>query len=462
MNRNNLALHLSLAITLILIAAVAGQIRKMKTWESPLETDLSIFEGLKSNEDRGAEVLVRFRKGLSQEELHRLTTLLNDEVEDRVESVDGLVVISDRDGKGLDSVIADYSALEYVEYVEPNTTISLEPTSSANFRPNYTTQTPDDPMFEEQWALNNTGQREGKPEADIRALDAWSKSKGDESVVVAVLDSGVDYTHPDLVNNTWIRPSEISAYSDKELGTVNDRRGFNAISHTGDPMDENGHGTHCAGIIGAEGGNGIGIVGVNWKVRIMPLKFMSAGGFGTTKDAIECINYVIDRKKAGVNVRVISASWGSAARSKALEDVIRRAGEEGILFVAASGNSSADADRYPHFPAGYALPNVLSVAALSRNDELASFSNFGANSVHIAAPGAEVLSTWLAGSYEEHSGTSMATPYVAGVAALILSREPDMTINVLRNRLLNSADKLGSLEGKVVSSGRINASRALD
>jgi thermitase len=226
-------------------------------------------------------------------------------------------------------------------------------------------------------------------------------------------------------------------------------------------MDDNGHGTHCAGIIGAEGNNNFGITGVNWNAQIMPLKFMSANGSGTTTDAIEAINYVIERKRAGVNVRIISASWGSTQRSKALGDAIKRAGDEGILFVAAAGNSSEDSDKRPHYPAGYNLPNVVSVAALDRNDQLAGFSNYGAKSVHIAAPGKDILSTWLNGEFREASGTSMATPTVAGVAALILSTNPRMPLKELRERLLNSADKLEALKGKVSTGGRVNAARAV-
>src|SRR4030095_3515251 len=205
--------------------------------------------------------------------------------------------------------------------------------------------------------------------------------------VVAVLDTGVDYNHEDLTENMWRRPEKMEPYQDKELGTIDDEFGFNAIDGAADPMDDNGHGTHCAGIIGAEGENSLGIAGVNWKVQIMPLKFMNAGGMGTTKDAIEAINYVINRKKAGVNVRIISASWGSTKKSKALEDVIRGAYDNDILFVAAAGNSSVDNDRTPHFPSSYNVPNVVSVAALDRNDLLASFSNYGPKSVAIAAPG---------------------------------------------------------------------------
>jgi len=227
-------------------------------------------------------------------------------------------------------------------------------------------------------------------------------------------------------------------------------------------MDENGHGTHCAGIIGAEGENNVGIAGVNWKVQIMPLKFMNAGGFGTTKDAIEAINYVIDRKKAGVNVRIISASWGSTQRSRALEDVIRKAYENDILFVAAAGNATTNNDRNPHFPSSYNVPNVISVAALDRHDELAKFSNWGVKSVAIAAPGVDILSTWLGNGYEEKSGTSMATPVVSGVAALVLAEHPKMSVDELKKKLLASTDPIVALKGKIATGGRINAAKALE
>jgi thermitase len=295
-------------------------------------------------------------------------------------------------------------------------------------------------------------------------MRAWALTTGSDQVVVAVLDSGVDYSHADLENNIWARPPIIMAYRDDDLtpeGPVDDAHGFNVVEDNGDPMDDNGHGTHCAGIIGAEGGNGIGIAGVNWNVKIMPLKFMDAEGIGTTRAAIEAINYVIDRKRAGVNVRIISASWGSTAKSRALEDVIRRAGEEGILFVAAAGNSSSDNDQTPHYPASYNLSNVISVAALNRKDELASFSNYGAKSVHIAAPGAEIVSTYLNNGFEEKSGTSMATPFVAGVAALAIAKNPKTSVDDLRALLLRSVDSVPALKGKVSSGGRINAAKAL-
>jgi subtilisin family serine protease len=226
-------------------------------------------------------------------------------------------------------------------------------------------------------------------------------------------------------------------------------------------MDDNGHGTHCAGIIGAEGNNNEGIAGINWNVRIMPLKFLGRGGFGTTKNAIEAINYAIDRKQKGVNVRVINASWGSTQYSRALEDAIRAAGEQGILFVAAAGNNSTDNDKRAHYPSNYNLPNVLSVAAVDRTDSITSFSNFGVKTVHIAAPGRDILSTWLNNAYREASGTSMAAPQVSGVAALVLASEPDLSVAKLRARILETADKIASLEGKTATGGRLCAAQAL-
>jgi subtilisin family serine protease len=469
MNRQKFLVRLALALTIIFVAALAGQIRH---WEHERQSNASVeapseaqTESTENDEPENAEVIVRFRQGTPLERIENIVASHNDGIEDRIEAIEEQFVIEDEDGLDAQAVAAEYAALPEVVYAEPNYEISLEPNEGKTpqfIEGNFVAEqlnAPNDPMFQHQWSLSNTGQNGGKPEADIAAIRAWNVTKGSNKVVIAVLDSGVDYTHPDLVHNLWTRPANISEYTDEDLGTIDDVHGFSAIDD--DPMDENGHGTHCAGIIGAEGGNNLGITGVNWQVEIMPLKFMTAGGFGTTKDAIECINYVINRKRAGVNVRVISASWGSQMNSKALEDAIRSAGEEGILFVAASGNAGADSDKSPHYPAGYKLPNVISVAAMNRQDELASFSNYGAKSVHVAAPGVDILSTWLKNSFEEHSGTSMATPEVAGVAGLVLAVEPDLTVKELRERILKSVDVLPELQGKVSTGGRINAARAV-
>ncbi len=471
MDRGNFWIRVGIVGILIVSAAVLGQLRR---WQSKpflnVEVDHSAPQKPKTAsrtvKDAEPEVLVRFKPGVKLSDIRKIAGRSNDRVEDNIESVKGLVTIDDLDGASAEDVARQYAAMtDVVEYAAPNDVISLDDPASPG-RPGDLPKepadnVPNDPEFGNQWALSNTGQDGGKSGADVNALKAWSKTKGTRDVVVAVLDTGVDYTHLDLAANMWIRPDSVPQYSDDELGTFNDLQGYSADYESSDPMDENGHGTHCSGIIGAEGDNNEGIAGINWNIQIMPLKFLGRGGTGTTKDAIEAINYAIDRKQKGVNIRVISASWGSTQYSKPLEDAIRAAGENGILFVAAAGNSSTDNDRYKHYPSNYDLPNVISVAALDRNDSLASFSNYGAKSVHVAAPGREIVSTWLGDAYREASGTSMATPYVSGIAALIIANEPNITIEKLKDRIIKSVDKVDSLNGKVVSGGRIDAAKAL-
>ena len=506
MNRNNFFGHLALAVALVLLAAFVGQISRTE-WRHAKhrrETNKQTVIVVNEPQDEGepaegfegdGEVLVRFRAGTTEEAVRAITARLNDRLLDQFDNVDGpayLAAIADEDGLDAERVAAEYRRLPEVEYAEPNVEISLHPpgeewageaaeeveeseeadenafdddddqppvimspcADAKNPRPN-------DPLFNEQWSLKNTGQGGGTAGADICATRAWAKTTGSRKVIVAVLDTGVDYRHRDLKGNMWQRPASLAPYEDEHLGTIDDRFGFDAADGDGDPMDDNGHGTHCAGIVGAEGGNSEGITGVNWQVEIMPLKFLGRNGSGSLKDAIEAIDYVIARKRAGVNVRVISASWGSTFYSRALEDAIRRAGDAGVLFIAAAGNSRTNNDRRQHYPSGYQLPNVVAVAALDRRDALASFSNFGPKTVHLAAPGAEILSTWPNNQYEEHSGTSMATPEVSGVAALVLAANPDMTMAQLRERLLSSVDKLPALAGKVSTGGRLNAARAV-
>lgn len=472
MNRQNFIFHLSIAVVLVIMAAVAGQVRRWQNTPSnaspvvkkstPKPNSVS-----RSTNDKTPEVLVKFRREITLDEIKKIAAKNNDAIEDRIETVDNLVAIDDMDGQSRESVAEQYAKLsDLVEYAEPLIEIEASPlldlrTVEAQGSGGVVAGGPSDPLFADQWALYNSGQNGGKQKADIDVMKAWEKTKGSRKIVVAVLDSGVDYTHQDLVANMWTRPDNIPAYKDQELGNVNDLHGFNAVDNAKDPMDDNGHGTHCAGIIGAEGDNDEGIAGVNWEVEIMPLKFLGRSGFGTTKDAIEAINYAIDRKRNGVNVRVINASWGSTTYSKALGDVIRAANEEGILFVAAAGNNGTSNDLRPHYPSNYDAPNVISVAASDRNDTMASFSNFGIKTVHIAAPGKDIISTWLDGAYREASGTSMATPQVSGIAALLLAQDPKMNVTQLREKLLGSADLLDSLTGKLANAGRINACRVL-
>ena len=379
MNRNNIWIHIGIAVVVVTLAAVLGQIRR---WESSLRPARTVSDSatvapeVKPSDARRneAELLVRFKPGVSVDEIKRIATRNNDLMDDEYEAINGLVSIDDLDDADVEKTAREYAAMSHlVEYAQPNYEIRLDPSLESpgqDLLHREISGRPNDPQFEQQWALNNVGQDGGKERADIDALKAWLKTRGSEKVVVAVLDTGVDYTHSDLVSNMWIRPDSVPEYADDELGTFDDVHGFDADTNAADPMDDNGHGTHCAGIIGAEGDNSVGIAGINWNVKIMPLKFLGRGGFGTTKNAIEAINYAIDRKKHGVNIRVINASWGSTQYSRALEDAIRAAGEEGILFVAAAGNNGTDNDKRAHYPSNYKLPNVISVAALDRTDAL--------------------------------------------------------------------------------------------
>ena len=239
-------------------------------------------------------------------------------------------------------------------------------------------------------------------------------------MVVGVIDTGIDYKHEDLAANIWINPGEIpdNGIDDDNNGYVDDIHGINSITGSGDPMDDHYHGTHCAGIIGAVGDNGKGITGVNWTVKIIGIKFVS-GGFGLDSDAVESINYAVGLRNRGVNIRVLSNSWGGGGYSQSLLDAINQANTSGILFVAAAGNNSSDNDASLFYPASYDTLNVLAVASTDHNDNLSSFSNYGATTVDIAAPGSSILSTYPNNNYYSTSGTSMATPHVAGAAALL-------------------------------------------
>jgi subtilisin family serine protease len=456
MSRNKYILYLGLLLMITLAVAFAVKIKRLPR---QVRSSVRIIPAESKNREDTAqnelnqnaatslprpEILVKFRAGVSPGTIAQITNRFNDRIQDEIEAVPGLVTIHDPDSGDAVAVSAQYSALPEVEYAEPNYEISLEQAGN-----DVNPALAKDPRLDEQWALSK-----------ISVPEAWARTKGSSEIVVAVLDSGVEYTHVDLVNNIWTRPATMPPYRDQDLGTVDDVHGYNAVANDGDPTDDNGHGTFCAGIIGAEGGNNAGVCGVNWKTQVMPLKFTNAGGFGYVADAVEAINYAIDRKHAGVNLRVINASWGLSQPSRALEDVIRKAYEAGIFFVAASGSTNSDNDASPRYPAGYSVGNIISVAATDRSDALAQFSNYGAKSVHLAAPGKDILTTALGNDYEQHSGTSMAAAFVAGVATLALSARPGLSVDELRSLLLKSVDIVPGLRGKVSSGGRINAAKA--
>jgi hypothetical protein len=321
----------------------------------------------------------------------------------------------------------------------------------------FATKAPNDSDYAKLWGLKNSGQTGGTSGCDIKAEDAWEYTTGSKNVIVAVIDTGVDYNHPDLSANMWMNPGEIpgNGVDDDENGFIDDVYGWNFITGApnGDPMDDNGHGTHCAGTIGGVGNNGQGVAGVNWNVKIMALKFLAADGGGSTADAIGCVDYAVQ-----MGAKFTSNSWGGGGFSQALYDAIKASGDAGMLFVAAAGNSGSDNDVSPHYPSSFDLDNIIAVAATDHNDEIASFSCYGATSVDIGAPGVDIYSTYPTafGSYDTLSGTSMATPHVAGAVALIYAADPTLTADKVKSLLLEYADPVPSLAGKCVTGARLN------
>jgi len=323
---------------------------------------------------------------------------------------------------------------------------------------------PDDTSFDALWGLHNTGRLGGVTSADIDAPAAWDVTTGSRSVVVAVIDSGLDVTHPDLAANVWTNPREIAGdgLDNDGNGFVDDVHGWDFANHDADPADDDGHGTHVAGTIGAVGDNAIGVTGVNWQVSIMGLKFLDAAGNGFTSNAVAAVTYATRmRRDFGVNVVAINASWGGGARSKALAAAIAAGGRAGILFVTAAGNESSNNDRTPAYPANYGDDAVISVAAIDRSNRLAAFSNFGATTVDLAAPGVAIRSTVPGGGYATFSGTSMAVPFVTGTVALLAAANPRATAADIRRAILSTTRPVAALAGKVVSGGLLNAAAAV-
>jgi hypothetical protein len=326
--------------------------------------------------------------------------------------------------------------------------------------------TPNDPAFHVLWGLDNFGQTvngvPGAAGADISATAAWGITTGDPSVAVGVIDTGIDYTHPDLAANIWINPGENCAgcrtdrIDNDSNGYVDDVRGWDFLNDDNDPFDDHGHGTHVAGTIGAVGNNGVGVTGVSWTTRLMPLKFLGADGSGTTADAVRALLYASDQGAV-----VTNNSYGGDGFSQAFADAIAYADAHNSLFVAAAGNSLADNDATPSYPASYNLPNVVTVAATDGSDRKAWFSNYGRRSVDLGAPGDTIYSTVLDGAYDYMSGTSMASPHVAGAAALVKAAFPAASDIGIKALLLRTVDPIASLAGRTTTGGRLNVDGAV-
>ncbi|MBA2736756.1 MAG: S8 family serine peptidase [Pyrinomonadaceae bacterium] len=349
------------------------------------------------------------------------------------------------EGLSVERALARYQNMAEVESVQPNYYYHL-------------LATPNDPQFSSMYGLQK-----------ISAPAAWNLTVGSSDTVVAVIDTGVKYNHEDLAANMWKNPGEINGngVDDDGNGFVDDYYGYDFFYNDSDPADENGHGTHTAGTIGAVGNNALGVTGVNWNVRLMAIKIYSPLGTDTTSAMlINAYNYVRMMKTRGVNIRVTNNSYGGCNEAcdydQATKEAIDALGNAGILNVFAAGNDNANNDNTPFYPASYTSPSILSVAASTPDDLRSNFSNYGAVSVDIAAPGSSILSTHSSSlKYATLSGTSMAAPHAAGTAALLYSYNPNLSPQSLKATLMNTVDVLPQWNGVVKTGGRLNAARAL-
>ncbi|MCF6148045.1 MAG: S8 family serine peptidase [Candidatus Kuenenia sp.] len=368
------------------------------------------------------------------------------------------------DGSDVNELAILYEENPNVKYAEPNFIY-------------YEDYIPTDTNFSTLWALNNTGQGGGTPDADIDAVEAWDTFNGDPSpnpkIVVGVVDSGIEYTHEDLADNMWINPGEIAGNNtdDDNNGYIDDIHGINTTDDgrgEGNPMEDandiqGGHGTAVAGVIGAVEGNGVGIVGVNFNVELMALKFIRRGE-GQLATALECLNYVIDMKKNhNVNIRVLNNSWGGGPYSQALSDAIDELKANDILFIGGAGNLSRDTDVSAYYPASFPNDNVISVAGTDFNDSIVNYSSFGASSVDVFAPTENIRVTALNNSYTTAGGVSMSVAYTTGLASLLFGYYPTATYADIRDIIFSTVGRPVTIpSGKTITGGRINANNALN
>lgn len=394
------------------------------------------------------EYVVQLKKPLGEMTLKSASSMVGAPVIDRIQ--DDIVLVRAKEGGRTSDIIRALEKRSAVARVEPNYIYRIS-------------RVPNDPGLSQLWGLKNTGGLDkegtrGLSQVDIGAEKAWEITTGSKDILVAVIDTGVDYAHEDLSANAWVNELEKNGQpgvDDDGNGYVDDIYGYDFANDDADPMDDNGHGTHCAGTIGATGNDGRGLVGVNWNVSIMGIKFLTAAGGGTLANAIKSINYA-----TLMGAHVMNNSWGGGAYSEILKETIVRSRRAGVVFVAAAGNSAVDNDDAREYPASYAVDNIISVAAIDNRGDLASFSNYGAKSVHVAAPGHHILSTVPSGT-DVYSGTSMAAPHVSGIAALMLAYNKRLSYDEIKERLIRTSKPLWTLKGRVVSGGVVDAFNAM-
>lgn len=445
---------------LILGSAVFGQ-------SSIAQEDLRVkSEQENKKQFANRRLLVRYKESAAPTKIDSIHFSVGAYVVKSFEVPHNLEMVEISRGISLEAALEFYKEDPNVLYAEPDYEYHAINQPAPRKPPSRETEVPPgpitDPELSRQWALHNSGQNGGTRDVDINAPEMWEQLDGDDSVIVAVIDTGVNYKHKDIRDNMWVNELEIpnNGIDDDHNNKIDDYYGYNAFAENGDPMDDHGHGTHCAGVIAAQGGNNFGGSGINPKGKIIACKFLSAHGSGTASGAIECLNYIRDLKRRSekpVNIVATSNSWGGGPASQSLEDAIREHRDLGIVFVAAAGNDGLDNDEIESYPSDYPMANIISVAATDNKDDLAEFSNHGKRSVHVGAPGVDIWSTTLDNNYESMDGTSMATPHVAGLYAMISAAYKDLSYIQRKNLLIAGGVPIPSLEGKTVSGRRIRA-----
>ncbi|MFM8926130.1 MAG: S8 family peptidase, partial [Microcystis panniformis] len=368
------------------------------------------------------QLIVKFKQGIATAQAAQFHSLFG-AVKTQKIKLTGAEIWKLSGSLSVDTILAQYGSNPIFEYIEPDYIVTKGTISPLATFPN-------DPSFNQLWGLHNTGQNGGTPDADIDAPEAWDIQTGNPNLVIGVIDTGVDYNHPDLASNIWTNPGEIAGdgIDNDGNGYIDDIHGWDFAYNDNDPSDVHGHGTHISGTIAGKGNNGVGVTGVAWNAKIMPLKFLNDQGSGSTSNAILAINYATAK-----GVKLTNNSWGGGVYSQALYDAINAAGQAGALFIAAAGNDAKNTDTSPSYPASYDLPNIISVASTTRTDALSSFSNYGLTSVDLGAPGSDIYSLAPGGGYATLSGTSMASPHVTGAAALLWSQNPTWTAQQVKN-----------------------------
>ena len=441
--------------------------------------DSPSFKGQDGQRAATGQMIVKLAEGATEEDLEELNRRNNARTDKQLapDAVPGLYRVILPRGLAVRDAVARYNGSGVIEYAEPD---------YIRYPATHPPDSPDDTDYSKLWGLHNTGQTGGTNDADVDAPEAWHLTTGNDSnPLIAVIDTGVDIAHPDLAGNIWTNTVEqqgTSGVDDDNNGKVDDINGWDEFNNDASLYDPNSdgkgdeHGTHVAGTIGGVGNNKTGVTGVNWQTDVAVCKFLGPDG-GYTSDAIACVEYVAVK----LGAKVSNNSWGGGGYSQALYDMIDAARQKGHIFVAAAGNGGWDGrgddnDKWPSYPASYGdsvavakntnpdkpgLDNVIAVAASDKYDKKASYSNYGNRSVHLGAPGSSIYSTLPSSKYGSYSGTSMATPHVAGTVGLIWAKNSGVSYTQVKSLLLSNVDKKSSLD-KTVSDGRLNAYKAVN